>query len=238
MNGNSLQLDARLLLNDEQHALSDFGHRGSGVLPSVQTNRRASSIEGLRNLQGVSFNNPAKTSNAIGRRKSVACIEYSKQKRNKAEDGRHGTRRRQSIATLLDMYPSANDLRVRSKSKASLASEKTIERLNKIGSIKIDSDLSQDETRKYSILEANDAISDKYDGIRPTVKSGTLQDPPDGGWAWVVTFCAFIVGVILDGISFSFGILFIQLLVHFDESRSLTSWIISVLNGTYLGIGK
>ena len=238
MNGNSLPLDARLLLNDEQHALSDFGHRGSDVLPSVQTNRRASSIDGLRNLQGVNFNNPAKTPNAIGRRKSVACIEYSKQKRNEAEDGRHCTRRRPSIATLLDMYPSANDLRVRSKSKASLASEKTIERLNIIASIEIDSDLSQDETQKYSILEANDAISDKYDGIRPTVKSGTLQDPPDGGWAWVVTFSAFIVGVILDGISFSFGILFIQLLAHFDESRSLTSWIISVLNGTYLGIGK
>ena len=74
--------------------------------------------------------------------------------------------------------------------------------------------------------------------MKQTVMSGTLHDPPDGGWGWVMTFSAFIVGVILDGISFSFGILFVQLLEYFGESRSLTSWIISVLNGTYLGIGK
>ena len=47
-----------------------------------------------------------------------------------------------------------------------------------------------------------------------------------------------MVGVILDGISFSFGLFFKELYVHFNESKSLTSWIISVLNGTYLGIGK
>ena len=65
-----------------------------------------------------------------------------------------------------------------------------------------------------------------------------LEDPPDGGWGWVVTFSAFMVGVILDGISFSFGLFFKELYVYFNESKSLTSWIISVLNGTYLGIGK
>ena len=87
--------------------------------------------------------------------------------------------------------------------------------------------------KRYNISEVQ-----KNDAIRPTVKSGTLQDPPDGGWGWVVTFSAFIVGLILDGISFSFGILFVHLLPHFKGSRSLTSWIGSVLNGTYLGIGK
>lgn len=64
-----------------------------------------------------------------------------------------------------------------------------------------------------------------------------LEDPPDGGWGWVVTFSAFMVGVILDGISFSFGLFFKELYVYFNESKSVTSWIISVLNGTYLGIG-
>lgn len=63
------------------------------------------------------------------------------------------------------------------------------------------------------------------------------DNAPDGGWGWMVTFAAFMVGVILDGISFSFGIFFKELFVYFNESKSLTSWIISVLNGTYLGIG-
>lgn len=73
-----------------------------------------------------------------------------------------------------------------------------------------------------------------------TVERATscYDNAPDGGWGWVVTFAAFMVGLILDGISFSFGLFFKELLAHFNESKSLTSWIISVLNGTYLGIGK
>lgn len=66
----------------------------------------------------------------------------------------------------------------------------------------------------------------------------SLDDPPDGGWGWVVTFSAFNVGLILDGIAFSFGLFFKELYVYFNESKGLTSWIISVLIGTYLGIGK
>lgn len=64
------------------------------------------------------------------------------------------------------------------------------------------------------------------------------DNAPDGGWGWVVTFAAFMVGVILDGISFSFGLFFKELLVHFNASKSLTSWVSSAFNGTYLGIGK
>ncbi|XP_052811798.1 monocarboxylate transporter 13-like isoform X2 [Mya arenaria] len=60
---------------------------------------------------------------------------------------------------------------------------------------------------------------------------------PDGGWGWVVTFAALCTTFIVDGISFSFGVFYIELLDYFGESRSLTSWIISVLNGTYHLVG-
>ena len=66
----------------------------------------------------------------------------------------------------------------------------------------------------------------------------THNSPPDGGWGWVVTFSAFFIGLILDGISYSFGLFFKELYTYFNESRSLTSWIISTLNGTYLSIGE
>ena len=66
----------------------------------------------------------------------------------------------------------------------------------------------------------------------------TVYDPPDGGWGWLVTFSAFSIAIIVDGISFTFGILFIELLDYYEESKSLTSWVISVMNGTYLSIGK
>ena len=75
---------------------------------------------------------------------------------------------------------------------------------------------------------------------KPDIERATscYDNAPDGGWGWVVTFSAFMVGVILDGISFSFGIFFKDLLNHFKASKSLTSWIISVFNGTYLGLGE
>lgn len=97
------------------------------------------------------------------------------------------------------------------------------------------------ENRRVNICSQN-ACSEKQacTGNAKTLDRATscYDNAPDGGWGWVVTFAAFMVGVILDGISFSFGLFFKELLVHFNEGKSLTSWIISVLNGTYLGIGK
>ena len=93
-----------------------------------------------------------------------------------------------------------------------------------------------DERKRHERTQRNDTTKN---GTSPLGgESQSIYDPPDGGWGWVVTFSAFIVGVILDGISFSFGLFFKELYIYFNESRSLTSWIISVLNGTYLSIGE
>ena len=62
--------------------------------------------------------------------------------------------------------------------------------------------------------------------------------PSNGKWGWMVTFVCFMVGIIMDGISYSFGILFHELLLHFEQEKSLTSWIISVYNAATLIIGK
>lgn len=48
---------------------------------------------------------------------------------------------------------------------------------------------------------------------------------PDGGWGWVVVFCSFIISMVADGISYSFGLLYIEFLNYFQESKSKTSWI-------------
>ena len=101
---------------------------------------------------------------------------------------------------------------------------------------------------KVNISSGSDILNNNKRNLDPntngdaseklTRTQSCLDDPPDGGWGWAVTFSAFMVGVIVDGISFSFGLFFKELYVYFNESKSLTSWIISVLNGTYLGIGK
>ncbi|CAH2106051.1 unnamed protein product [Euphydryas editha] len=48
---------------------------------------------------------------------------------------------------------------------------------------------------------------------------------PDGGWGWVVVGSSFIISMIADGISFSFGLLYIEFLDEFKESKSTTAWI-------------
>lgn len=48
---------------------------------------------------------------------------------------------------------------------------------------------------------------------------------PDGGWGWVVVLSSFIISMIADGISFSFGLLYIEFLEEFQASKSTTAWI-------------
>ncbi|XP_066259756.1 monocarboxylate transporter 14-like [Euwallacea similis] len=48
---------------------------------------------------------------------------------------------------------------------------------------------------------------------------------PDGGWGWVVVLASLILSMVADGISFSFGLLYVEFLKEFEASRSSTSWI-------------
>ncbi|CAK1596544.1 unnamed protein product [Parnassius mnemosyne] len=53
----------------------------------------------------------------------------------------------------------------------------------------------------------------------------TTPSIPDGGWGWVVVASSFIISMIADGISFSFGLLYIEFLDEFKSSKSTTAWI-------------
>ncbi|XP_014259196.1 monocarboxylate transporter 5-like [Cimex lectularius] len=48
---------------------------------------------------------------------------------------------------------------------------------------------------------------------------------PDGGWGWVVVAASFFVNLIADGITFSFGVIFVEFLRYFEEGKSKTAWI-------------
>lgn len=50
----------------------------------------------------------------------------------------------------------------------------------------------------------------------------------------MIVFAAFLINFISDGISFSFGILYTELLDYFGESKSLTSWVGSLFYGVCL----
>ena len=49
--------------------------------------------------------------------------------------------------------------------------------------------------------------------------------PPDGGWGWVVVFASFFVNLIADGITFSFGVIYVEFLNYFGEGKGKTAWI-------------
>ncbi|XP_074652260.1 monocarboxylate transporter 12-like isoform X4 [Tubulanus polymorphus] len=55
--------------------------------------------------------------------------------------------------------------------------------------------------------------------------------PTDGGYGWIICVTSFFFQMICDGLIFSFGVIFVHLLDHFRESRSMTSWVGSLLLG-------
>ncbi|VVC86588.1 unnamed protein product, partial [Leptidea sinapis] len=56
----------------------------------------------------------------------------------------------------------------------------------------------------------------------PKANNSTI---PDGGWGWVVVLSSFVISMIADGISFSFGLLYMEFLDEFKASKSTTAWI-------------
>lgn len=78
--------------------------------------------------------------------------------------------------------------------------------------------------RSSNSLESSSSES-SYSSIPPS---------PDGGYGWIIVLAAFSIHFICDGIAFSFGIMFSELLEYFGESKSFTSWIGSLFYGTCL----
>jgi len=66
---------------------------------------------------------------------------------------------------------------------------------------------------------------------------GGLPVAPDGGYGWVVMLGSFGIHIIVDGIAFTFGVLYGEFLDYFGEGQGKTSFVGSVLSGVYLMSG-
>lgn len=107
----------------------------------------------------------------------------------------------------------------------------SIERIKPIESIKQSTSHNIEKMivrRKYS--EPNsDSINvlelDNYLKSRVKEKKGKKAKVPDGGWGWVVVVASLVISMVADGVSFSFGLLYIEFLHEFDTSKSKTAWI-------------
>ncbi|XP_045201070.2 uncharacterized protein LOC123554788 [Mercenaria mercenaria] len=61
-----------------------------------------------------------------------------------------------------------------------------------------------------------------------------MTERPDGGWGWVIAIATFLTNVIVDGVKYSFGIMFVELVETFQKSKSETSWLMSIQVGIML----
>uniref|UniRef100_A0A6P7GCK0 Uncharacterized protein LOC114340510 n=1 Tax=Diabrotica virgifera virgifera TaxID=50390 RepID=A0A6P7GCK0_DIAVI len=69
-----------------------------------------------------------------------------------------------------------------------------------------------------SDISSSSSSSESLDDISET-------RPPDGGWGWVIVLASFVVNLIADGITFSFGVIFVEFLNYFGENRGTTAWV-------------
>ena len=67
--------------------------------------------------------------------------------------------------------------------------------------------------------------------------SGYIPTPPDGGYGWIIVFCAFVIHIIVDGIAFTFGVFYVEFLNFFKEGKGKTALVGSLLAGFYLLVG-
>ena len=68
--------------------------------------------------------------------------------------------------------------------------------------------------------------------------SNYIPTPPDGGYGWVIVLASFINHVIVDGISCTFGVFYIELLKYFKEGKGRTALVGSLLCGVSLLTGN
>ena len=70
------------------------------------------------------------------------------------------------------------------------------------------------------------------------VDQPTVALPPDGGWGWTVVVAAFFANLIVDGVTYTFGIIMPELLDHFEAGKGKTALVGSLIPGVYLAVGK
>ncbi|XP_013779101.1 monocarboxylate transporter 12-like [Limulus polyphemus] len=65
----------------------------------------------------------------------------------------------------------------------------------------------------------------------------TTFSPPDGGWGWVVVFSSFMIHVLADGVTYTFGIFYVEFLKYFHENKGVTAWVASIMVGVSFTVG-
>ena len=82
-----------------------------------------------------------------------------------------------------------------------------------------------------------DTPPDKPPPDTPPSDNGIPQ-APDGGYGWVIVIASFLMGLIVDGCLFTFGIMTMEFVDYYQTNKMTIAWAGSVMNGVYLTVGE
>lgn len=68
--------------------------------------------------------------------------------------------------------------------------------------------------------------SEEENALRPE-----LPPPPDGGYGWVIVVASFFCNMVVDGITYTFGVFLTQFVDYFGEGKGKVAWVGSILTG-------
>ncbi|CRL08753.1 CLUMA_CG021268, isoform A [Clunio marinus] len=94
---------------------------------------------------------------------------------------------------------------------------------NEVTFLNVD-DGSEYEIRRKRLTTISTETSDVL-SVDSSIIQCSKKKIPDGGYGWVIVFASLMVSLIADGISFSFGLLYTELLDYFDEGVTKTAWV-------------
>ena len=83
-----------------------------------------------------------------------------------------------------------------------------------------------------------DDDDDDDDGGVDLLLEPTPPVPPDGGYGWVIVFCGFMINLLVDGMCYMGGMLYIELLEYFQQPKGKTQWVHTLVPAVYLLTGK
>ncbi|XP_058836879.1 monocarboxylate transporter 14-like isoform X2 [Topomyia yanbarensis] len=93
-----------------------------------------------------------------------------------------------------------------------------------------------DAKRKKRLNSDNSEADSILSSCQEPVKKNKPKIP-DGGYGWVVVFASVMISLIMDGVSFSFGLMYTEWLDYFGESKSKTAWVGSLFIAVPLLVG-
>lgn len=64
-----------------------------------------------------------------------------------------------------------------------------------------------------------------------------LPPPPDGGYGWVIVAASFMCNMVVDGISYTFGIFLTEIVKDYGETKGNVAWVGSILTGMTMCAG-